>query len=101
MQEGLATGLKYQKIAAYEINNIKERPEPLKREKSIEEKYADGIKEIKKVQERYLTNVQGLKEEIKEGIKEGIKEAGSSGNGIAGIIAGKSQNTTEVLKGGK
>ncbi len=92
---------KKKKIVAYEINNIKERPAPLKREKSIEEKYADGIKEIKKVQERYLTNVQGLKEEIKEGIKEGIKEAGSSGNGIAGIIAGKSQNTTEVLKGGK
>ncbi len=92
---------KKKKIVAYEINNIKERPAPLKREKSIEEKYADGIKEIKKVQERYLTNVQGIKEEIKEGIKEGIKEAGSSGNGIAGIIAGKSQNTTEALKGGK
>lgn len=92
---------KKKKIAAYEINNIKERPEPLKREKSIEEKYAEGIKEIKKVHEKCLTNVQVIKEDIKEGIKEGIKEAGNSGSGIAGILAGRSQNTTEAVKGGK
>ncbi len=92
---------KKKKIAAYEINNIKERPESLKREKSIEEKYAEGIKEIKKVHEKCLTNVQGIKEDIKEGIKEGIKEAGNSGSGIAGILAGRSQNTTEAVKGGK
>ena len=92
---------KKKKIVAYEINDIKERPEPLKRERSIEEKYTDGIKEIRKVQEKYLANVQEIKEEIKEGIKEGIKEAGNSGNGIAGIIAGRSQDTAEVLKGGK
>ncbi len=88
---------KKKKIAAYEINNIKEKPAPLKHEKSIEEKYADSIKEIKKVQEKYLANVQ----EIKEGFKEGIKEAGSSRNGIAEIINGKSHNTAETVKGGK
>ncbi|MCI9077988.1 MAG: adenylate/guanylate cyclase domain-containing protein [Lachnospiraceae bacterium] len=76
---------KKKKIAAYEVNKLRERPEPLKREKSIEEKCADGIKEIKKVPEKYLANVQ----ELKEGIKEGIKEAGNGKNGITEILTGK------------
>ncbi len=69
---------KRMKITAYEINNIREKPEPVKREKNIEEKYSDGIKEIKKVHELCKTNVQAVKEfagnELKESIKEGIKE---------------------------
>lgn len=67
---------KKKKIAAYEINNIKEKPAPLKHEKSIEEKYADSIKEIKKVQEKYLANVQEIKEGFKEGIKAEIVKGG-------------------------
>ena len=73
MQEN--TALK-EKIAAYEINNIKEKPAPLKHEKSIEEKYAESIKEIKKVQEKYLANVQEIKEGFKEGIKAEIVKGG-------------------------
>ena len=69
---------KRMKITAYEINNIREKLEPVKREKNIEEKYSDGIKEIKKVHELCKTNVQAVKEftgnELKESIKEGIKE---------------------------
>ena len=67
---------KKKKIAAYEINNIKEKPAPLKHEKSIEEKYAESIKEIKKVQEKYLANVQEIKEGFKEGIKAEIVKGG-------------------------
>ena len=69
---------KRMKITAYEINNIREKLEPVKREKNIEEKYSDGIKEIKKVHELCKTIVQAVKEfagnELKESIKEGIKE---------------------------
>lgn len=69
---------KKKKITAYEIDGIREKLEPVKREKSIGEKYNEGIKEIKKVHEICKTNVQAIKEftenELKEGIKEGIKE---------------------------
>ena len=65
---------KKKKITAYEINGIREKLEPVKREKSIEEKYNDGIKEIKKVHEICKTNVQAIKEFTGNELKEGIKE---------------------------
>lgn len=86
---------KKKKINAYEITGIRERPEPVKREKSVEEKYQNSLKEIKKVHEIIETNLQAVKESGKE-LKEGIKEAG-----VSGILGNKSQKTAETTQGGK
>ena len=86
---------KRMKITAYEINNIREKLEPVKREKNIEEKYSDGIKEIKKVHEIIGTNLQAVKESGKE-LKEGIKEVK-----VSGLLGNKNQKTAGTTQGGK
>lgn len=54
---------KKRKVVAYEVNGILEQYEPVvKRDKTIGEIYEDSIKEIKKVQEKCITNVQAIKE---------------------------------------
>ncbi len=86
---------KKKKINAYQITGIREKPEPVKREKSIEEKYSDGIKEIKKVHEIIGTNLQAVKESGKE-LKEGIKEVK-----VSGLLGSKNQKTAGTTQGGK
>ncbi|MFG6393545.1 MAG: adenylate/guanylate cyclase domain-containing protein [Lachnospiraceae bacterium] len=86
---------KKKKINAYQITGIREKPEPVKREKSIEEKYSDGIKEIKKVHEIIGTNLQAVKESGKE-LKEGIKEVK-----VSGLLGNKNQKTAGTTQGGK
>lgn len=86
---------KKKKINAYQITGIREKPEPVKREKSIEEKYSDGIKEIKKVHEIIGTNIQAVKESGKE-LKEGIKEVK-----VSGLLGNKNQKTAGTTQGGK
>lgn len=81
---------KKKRVTAFEINGIREAYEPVKRvkteeKKSLEEKYEEGKKEIKKVQEKCINEIQTtIKDLASSELKEGIK-----------------QKTSSIVKGGK
>lgn len=57
---------KKKRVTAFEVNGIMEAYEPVKRpkteeKKSLEDKYEEGKKEIKKVQEKYANELQNIK----------------------------------------
>lgn len=58
---------KKKRVTAFELNGIREAYEPVKRIKTdeknlLEEKYEEGKKEIKKVHEKYVNELQTIKE---------------------------------------
>lgn len=81
---------KEKRVTAFEINGIREAYEPVKRvkteeKKSLEEKYEEGKKEIKKVQEKCINELQTtIKDLTPSELREGIK-----------------QKTSVIAKGGK
>lgn len=78
---------KRKKVTAFEVKGIREAYEPVKYvksdEKTLEEKYTEGKKEIKKVHEKYVNELQTIKEFTENELKEGIK-----------------QKTSVIIKGG-
>lgn len=89
---------KKKRVMAYQVDGILEQYEPVKREKSIEEKYEESKNEIKKAHEKYANEIQAVKEIKEKEIKESIKEIGSKS---LSIIEEKKQKKAGVVKGGQ